>query len=106
KTLSNREIGMIVTELAEIYLKHHRMLDAAEFIIRHAWLCFKLGHARRIARLALGSIDDVRQETEAEIEVRQHCGARLLYYFLAPFLGHTIDTKERVKDYQLILKSA
>jgi tetratricopeptide (TPR) repeat protein/transcriptional regulator with XRE-family HTH domain len=104
-TLSAQEMGTIITELAEIYLKHHRLLDAAQFIIRHGWLSFRLGHARRLAQLALKTIDDIRQEKGEQPEPQQYCGARLLSYFLAPFLGHKIDASERVKDYHFIRKA-
>lgn len=99
RTLSSREMGVIIATIAEIYLEHHRLLDAAQFIIRHGWLSFHIGYTVHIARLAVTSIETVRQEAGAQLDLQEHCGALFLYYFLAPFIEHTIDASERVKDY-------
>src|SRR5258708_6741508 len=75
RALDTREMGMIISVLAEIYLRHHRLLDAAQFILRYGWLSFKLGHTRKIAQLALTCIEEVRQKTGGQLELQQQCGA-------------------------------
>ena len=97
RALGNREMGMIIAGLTEIYLRHHRLLDAAQFILRYGWLAFNLGYARRLAELAMQAL---AQEWEASEE--QRCGALLLRYFLGPYLGQQIDERQRVADYQHI----
>jgi len=106
RTLDNQEMGSIITAVSEIYLKHHRLLDAAQFMLRYGWLSFSLGHARRLAQLALKSVEEVRQQTGGQFDIQQHCGARLLYYFLAPFLGQNINANEHRSDYHFILNAA
>src|SRR6266487_3996402 len=102
RTLDSREMGSIIAAVAEIYLKHHRLLDAAQFIIRHGWLSFRLGHARRLAQLALKSIEEVRQQAAELLDVPQHGGSILLFNFLAPFLGHRLDASQRVREYRFV----
>ncbi len=102
RTLDSREMGSIIAAVAEIYLKHHRLLDAAQFIIRHGWLSFRLGHARRLAQLALKSIEEVRQQAAELLDVPQHGGSILLFNFLAPFLGHRLDARQRVSEYRFV----
>ncbi|HYU73347.1 MAG TPA: tetratricopeptide repeat protein [Ktedonobacteraceae bacterium] len=97
RALGNREMGMIIAGLAEIYLRHHRLLDAAQFIVRYGWLAFNLGYARRLAELAMQALE---QEREALEENR--CGALLLRFFLGPYLGQKVDERQKVADYQHI----
>ncbi len=101
QTLHDRDMGRIVTELTEIYLNHHRFLDAAQFITRYGWLSFRLGHARRLAQLALKHVDDIRQGKE-----RPQDGAELLYYFLAPILGYKINSKGKETAYRTMYDAA
>jgi len=105
QALHDRDMGLIVTELAEIYLNHHRFLDAAQFIIRYGWLSFRLGHARRLAQLALKYVDDIRQGKERWQDLQQD-GIQLLYYFLAPILGHKIDNGGKEADYRNMYDAA
>lgn len=100
--LDNREMGMISGAIAEIALKHHRLLDAAQFIIRHAWLSFRLGHARRLAHVAMQCIEEVRRQTNGQLEVQQQCGSMLLFNFLAPFLGQKLEAELRLREYHMV----
>jgi tetratricopeptide (TPR) repeat protein/transcriptional regulator with XRE-family HTH domain len=95
----DREKGVVITELATLLLKHHRLLEAAELLIRYGWLSFNLGHAPRLARLA----EDVVQHADGHDSEERECGGLLLHYFLAPFLGKTIDAQQRTIDYSRIL---
>ncbi len=105
RALDNREMGMIISALAEMYLRRHRLLDAAQFILRYGWLAFNLGHTRKIAQLALACIEEVRQKTGGQLEQEQHYGAILLSSFLAPFLGQKVDERQKVADYQSVRKA-
>jgi tetratricopeptide (TPR) repeat protein/transcriptional regulator with XRE-family HTH domain len=97
--LSLHESGLILTEVAEIFLKHRRLLEAAELLIRHGWLSFGAGHARRLALLAEQAILEEDKQTTPE----NTCGRILLHYFLCTFLGQTIDDRQRIADYQRVL---
>lgn len=97
RALGNREMGMIVAGLTEIYLRHLRLLDAAQFVMRHGWLAFNLGYARRLAELAMRALE---QEWEESEETR--CGALLLRHFLGPYLGEKVDEGQRAADYRHI----
>jgi tetratricopeptide (TPR) repeat protein len=95
---SNRELGAIIAEMAILYLKHHRFLDAAQLLIYHGWLSFNLGLAPRLARFAHESMQHIDWHTTGENE----CGGLLLHYFLPPYLGKSIDAAKRLEDYQRI----
>ncbi len=97
--LSLHEAGTILTEVAEIFLKHRCLLDAAELLIRYGWLSFGAGHARPLALLAEQVIQEKDKQTTPELT----CGRILLHYFLCPFLGQTIDDQQRIADYQQVL---
>ncbi|HLZ61570.1 MAG TPA: tyrosine/phenylalanine carboxypeptidase domain-containing protein [Ktedonosporobacter sp.] len=105
-TLDNREMGSIIAAIAEIYLRHHRLLDAAQFIIRYGGLSFRLGHARRLAQFALKSIEEVRHDQENPPDLQQSCGMQLLYYYLAPHFGERIDGRRKEAEYRHIHSAA
>ena len=93
-----REVGSIVYELTKLLLEHHRLLDAAQYVIRYGWLAFNLGYARQLALNAARTIEQGEwPRTEDNI-----CGRLLLHYFLAPFLGESLDDRQRVSDYHYI----
>src|SRR5260221_8803925 len=94
----DREAGGIVTELAVLLLKHHRLLDTAQLLIRYGWLAFNLGHAQRLARLAA----DVMDQCDWHMSEDNECGGLLLEYFLSPFLGKPLNVQQRVTDYYRI----
>ena len=95
---SIREMGMIITELAVLYLRHHRLLDAAQLLTCYGWISFKQGYAFRLAYLAA----DVKQRFDWHISEENECGGLLLHYLLAPFLGKSIDARQRFTDHQRI----
>src|SRR5260370_14945120 len=49
---SNRELGEIITELAILYLRHHRLLDAPQLLTCYGLVSFKQGVAFRLDYLA------------------------------------------------------
>jgi len=100
-TITDREAGNLVTELAVLLLKHHRLLDAAQLIIRYGWLSFNLGDASRLAQLA----EDVMQQFDWHGTADNECGGVLLHYFLSSFLGKTIDVQQQAADYRYILNT-
>ena len=97
-TATDPEIGALIAELATLYLKHARLLDAAQLLIRYGWLSFNRGHAPRVALLALKSMQQLDCHATDELA----SGGLLLNYHLAPFLSETIDAKKRFADYQQI----
>jgi tetratricopeptide (TPR) repeat protein len=96
--MSDREMGAIIGELATLYLKRHRLLEAAQLLIRYGWLSFNQGYAPRLARLA----QEVMQQIDWHTTDENQCGGFLLHYHLSPFLGKTNDARRRFSDYQLI----
>lgn len=92
------EAGRIVCELFLLLLKHRRLLEAAELIIRAGWLAFHLGLAAQLGRAALGVCE---QRAEQENETNQY-GRVLLYYFMAPFAGITLDAGQREREYRAL----
>ena len=97
-TIGMQEAGAVITELAMLLLKHHRLLGAAELLIRYGWLGFNQGQAPQIAELA----EKVMNGFDWHITEENECGGLLLHYFLPPFLGKSIDVKQRVIDYHRI----
>src|SRR5260370_27216010 len=98
-TITDREAGNLVTELAVLLLKHHRLLEAAQLLIRYGWLSFNLGDASRLAQLA----EDVMQQFDWHGTADNQGRGVLLHYFFSPFLGRPIDAKHRVVDFQSII---
>jgi hypothetical protein len=94
----DREMGAMIAELALLYLKQHRLLEAAQLLIRYGWISFHQGDAPRLARRATEVMESFDWHTTEENE----CGSLLLHHLLSPFLGKTIDYKKRAKDYQRI----
>ncbi len=97
-----REAGGIVTELAMLLFKHHRLFAAAQLLLRYGWLAFNLGYAPRLARLAVEVMDSFDWHVTEEDE----CGGLLLQYFLLPFLGKPVDDAKKAEDYQRIRVAA
>ena len=97
-----REAGGIVNELAALLIKHHRLLDAAQLLIRYGWLAFSLGHTTRLAQLAIDILDQWNWRTTEE----DRCGGLLLHNFLSPFLGRALAATQRVADYHHIRDAA
>lgn len=100
-TMSHAEAGAIISELAIFYLKHHRLLDAAELLIRYGWLSFNQGHAPHLAQLAMKSLQEFDWHGNEENE----CGELILYNYLTPHLGKSPNSERRFADYQAIYKT-
>jgi tetratricopeptide (TPR) repeat protein len=92
------EQGAVMTELAVLLLKQHRLLEAAEHVIRYGWISFNLGQGPRLARLA----KDVMGRFEWHATAENDCAGILLHYFLTPFLGAPSDSQQRFVDHQSI----
>src|SRR6266542_828687 len=45
-----QEKGLVFTELACVFLRHHRLLATAELVLYHGWLSFHAGQILRLAR--------------------------------------------------------
>jgi len=97
--MSNREMGMIIAELATLYVEHHRLLDAADLLIAYGWMCFNLGYGPRLGRLLL----EIMHRYDWQSSPDNECGGLLLYYALTPFLGKALDTRQRSADFHHIL---
>lgn len=95
---SIRDMGLIITELAVLYLRHYRLLDAAQLLTCYGWISFQQGYASRLAHLAA----EVKQHFDWHVNEEHECGGILLHYLLAPFLGKSIDARQRFADYQRI----
>jgi len=96
-----REKGLVLTELACLLLRHHRLLATAELVLYHGWLSFHAGQILRLAR----RVQQVRAErpwNSPETDIEAESGALLLHYYLAPYLGETIDAEKRGEDYERI----
>jgi Tetratricopeptide repeat/Domain of unknown function (DUF1704) len=96
------ESGTVVAELTTLLLKHHRLLAAAQLLLRYGWLAFNQGHASRLARLATSVMESFDWHTTEENE----CGGLLLHDFLSPFLDEPIDARKKAADYRHIREMA
>ncbi|MBV9021317.1 MAG: hypothetical protein JOZ71_11435, partial [Ktedonobacteraceae bacterium] len=95
---SERDMGAIIAELTTLYLKQHRLLEAAQLLIRYGWISFNQGHAPRLARLAT----EVMENFDWSATEDHECGGLLLRNVLPQFIGTSINSKRLVKDYQHI----
>jgi tetratricopeptide (TPR) repeat protein len=94
-----KEEGLVFTELACSLLRHHRLLATAELVLYHGWLSFQAGQILRLARHVQHVISE-RPWTSPETDIEAESGALLLHYYLASYLGETIDAAQRGADYQ------
>src|SRR5260370_40288038 len=97
--MSEREKGMIFTELACLLMSHHRLLAAAELVLYHGWLSFHAGQILRLAR-RVQQVFVERPWTSPETDIKAERGALLLHYYLAPYLGETIEAEQMAPDYE------
>jgi tetratricopeptide (TPR) repeat protein/DNA-binding SARP family transcriptional activator len=95
--LEMREAGSVVTELTVLLLMHHRLLDAAQLLIRYGWLSFKLGHGPHLAIIARDELQRFDWHSTGENE----CAALVLLQLLFPLLGKPVEARKHV-DYQCI----
>ncbi len=93
--LSDQEKGAVVAEMIVLALRYHHLLEAAEWVLRYSWLLARFGHAKRLARLAYGVLEDMDWQSTPG----QECGGLLLHYHLAPFLGKKSAAQERLQAY-------
>src|SRR5258707_10630876 len=98
-TITDREAGNLVTELAVLLLKQHRLLEAAQLLLPYSSFSFNPGHAPRLARLT----EEIMQCFDWQITEENACGGLLLHYLFSPFLSKIIDAEKQVADYQHIL---
>jgi hypothetical protein len=97
--LEMQEAGSVVTELVVLLLTHCRLLEAAEWLLDHGWICFQRGHMQRLARLVQAALDTSDWRATPQTE----CGGLLLYYHVLPYIGLKIDEKEQARTHQQIL---
>jgi tetratricopeptide (TPR) repeat protein/transcriptional regulator with XRE-family HTH domain len=97
--MSDKEMGVTIAELTTLYLKHHRLLDAADLLIAYGWMSFNLGYGPRLGRLA----EKIMQRFDWKLTPESDCGGLLLYHILTPFLGKAVDSEKRATDFQYIL---
>ncbi len=95
--MDTSEAGGIVAELATLYLKLHRLLEAAELLIRYGWLSFNQGYGPRLARL----IQDVFHDFDWHSTEEYKCAGLVLTKILFPFLGKPVHT-QKYRDYEHI----
>jgi tetratricopeptide (TPR) repeat protein len=95
--LEMQEAGSVITELTVLLLMHHRLLDAAQLLIRYGWLSFKLGHGPRLAMIARDELQRFDWHSTGENE----CAALVLLQLLFPLLGKPVEARKHV-DYQRI----
>ena len=96
---NTQEKGLVLTELACALLRQHRLLAAAELVLYHGWLSFHAGQILRLARRVQQVLAE-RPWASPETDIEAESGALLLHYYLAPYLGETIEAKTRGADYE------
>lgn len=96
-----KEKGLVLTELACLLLRQHRLLETAELVLYHGWLSYHAGQILRLARRVQQVIAE-RPWTTSETDIEAESGALFLHYYLAPYLGETIDAQKRREDYERI----
>lgn len=94
-----QEQGLVLTELACVFLRHHRLLATAELVLYHGWLSFHVGQILRLARCVQEVLME-RPWTSPETDIEAESGALLLHYYLAPYLGEVIEAEKRREDYE------
>jgi len=97
--MSDKEIGTIIAELATLYMKCHRLLEAADLLIAYGWMSFNHGYGPRLARFA----EKIMQQYDWNATPKNECGGLLLYHVLTAFLGNAVNSEKRAADYQHIL---
>ena len=97
ENISSEDAGNVVAELIILQLRHHHLVEAAELVIYHSWLSFKLGHGPRLAHIA----QDILRDCDWHSTVEDECVGLVLIQLLFPFLGEPVVTRE-YGDYQRI----
>lgn len=81
-SLDTHEAGHVITELAMLLLKHHRLLEAAELLIRYGWLSINQGSVPQIIQLVTNILKQPGWHSTKDNE----CGGLLLRVFLRRYL--------------------
>jgi tetratricopeptide (TPR) repeat protein len=97
ENINSEDAGNVVAELVTLQLRHHHLGEAAELVIYHGWLSFKLGHGPRLAYIA----QDVLRNFDWHSTDENECAGLALIQLLFPFLGKPVVTREH-GDYQRI----
>jgi transcriptional regulator with XRE-family HTH domain len=92
----------VFTGLACLLLRRKHLLAAAELVLYHGWLAAQVGQMLRLARLVPQVLNERPWHQPSETEAETECGSILLQYYLAPYLGTSIDGGERAEAYELI----
>lgn len=100
--MSDREIGTIIAELASLYLKHFRLLAAADLLIYYGWISFNLGYGPRLGHLA----QKVMQQFDWRNTAENECGGLLLFDVLNTYLGRTVNAEKQTVDFHHVLALA
>src|SRR5262249_39039777 len=93
------EMSSLVSELAIIHLKHYRLLEAADLLIEHGWLCFSFGNGPRLARVA----DEAMAKSTWRDGDKNEIGGVLLHYLFASIQGQRVDTRIRAQETRHVL---
>ncbi len=101
--IGEQEQSQVITELAVLLLKHRRLLDAAQLLIRYGWLSSAFGHGSRLSRLAQRELERSDWRTGS---TASKIGGQLLCYYIAPIAGQPVDNTVRAQDAQHILSAA
>jgi len=101
--IGEQEQSQAITELAVLLLKHRRLLDAAQLLIRYGWLSSAFGHGSRLSRLAQRELERPDRRTGS---TASEVGSKLLHYYIAPIAGQPVDSAVRAQDAQRLLAVA
>ncbi len=96
------ERAEVFTGLASLLLRRHCLLAAAELILYHGWLTSQVGQMLRLAQFVQRILDERPWHELAETEAETESGSVLLHYYLASYLGVSIDADERAEAYEQI----
>jgi len=101
--ISVREQGMVITELACLLLRRHRLLAAAELVLYYGWLISHVGQMLRLARRVHQVLQKRPWNDAPETELETEYGSLLLHDYLASYVGEEIDDHARAEAYERML---
>lgn len=81
-SIAMQEAGAVITELAVLLLKHHRLLETAELLIRYGWLSINQELIPRIIKL----VTNILKQPDWQNTKENACGGLLLHIFLRRYL--------------------
>ncbi len=103
--ISVHEQGVVITELAYLLLRRHRLLAAAELVLYYGWLISHVGQMLRLARRVQQVLQVHPWIDASESELETEYGGLLLHYYLASYVGEEIDDHVRAEAYERVLAS-